>query len=64
MASPYPRMAAEMDGSFAAFLMAVHGNMPAFGLGAAGRLVPAEGRRVTARRRLEIRGAGTCPAGS
>jgi hypothetical protein len=32
---------------------AVYGNMPAFGLGTAGRLVPAEGRRRTARSRLE-----------
>ena len=31
----------------------VYGNMPAFGLGAAGRLVPATGRRDTARGRLE-----------
>ena len=31
---------------------AVYGNMPAFGLGAAGRLVPATGSRATARDRL------------
>ena len=32
---------------------AIYGNMPAFGLGAVGRLVPATGRRATARKRLE-----------
>ena len=32
---------------------AIYGNMPAFGLGAAGRLVPATDRRATARDRLE-----------
>ena len=31
---------------------AVYGNMPAFGLGAAGRLVPATGRRAMARERM------------
>jgi hypothetical protein len=32
---------------------AVYGNMPAYGLGAAGRLVPAANRRETARGRLD-----------
>lgn len=46
---------------------AVYGNMPTFGLGAAGRLVPATGRRATARDRLEstvpgLIGEGVPPA--